>query len=279
MTNTNWLARMFDWLGEVFERFNPSAFRFLAAILPYLTPFPVAWLTADSASKFLHFPPEVAFTFVFCLEGIGLWFTALLVDSVVEWVRSKNIKTFAMVILFGIVVIVYVNILVSLNVTLEASFGNSDPILSRVITLLCFLPLLTGVGNGYYKLRLDYKTELELSRTHQEALERERRLEQSGERLEKYRIKHGKSSETFQSDVESSRKVSKQNGKFPESFYKLSSWRKIFPTLSRSDLESLANMSPSEMQDCATSVGKEYRTISNWRTSARELLEAENEQQ
>jgi len=106
MRNSNWLAQIFDWLGEVFERFNPSAFRFLAAVLPYLTPLPVAWLTAHSASDFLDFPPNIAFVFVFALEGVGLWFTSLLVDAVVDWVRSHNVKTFAMVGMFAVVVTV-----------------------------------------------------------------------------------------------------------------------------------------------------------------------------
>ena len=67
MESNNWLASVFEWLGETFEKFNPAAFRFLAAFLPYLTPFPVAWITMTSAKEFLKFTPEVAFIFVFAL--------------------------------------------------------------------------------------------------------------------------------------------------------------------------------------------------------------------
>src|SRR6476660_6456705 len=100
MGKSNWLANIFEWLGEVFERFNPSAFRFLAATLPYLTPLPVAWLTARSATSFFGFTPTMAFILVFCLEGIGLWFTTLLVDAVVQAIRSSNWKSWLIVLMF-----------------------------------------------------------------------------------------------------------------------------------------------------------------------------------
>ena len=169
MNSNNWLASIFDWLGDALERFNPSAFGFLAAALPYLTPIPVAWLTSHSASDFLHFTTQVSFIFVFALEGIGLWFTTMFVDSVVDWVRSKNWKSFIPVLMFAGIVTAYVFILVDLNVTLESAVGNQNPALSRVITLLCFLPLITGVGNGYYKLKLEHKTESQKTKERQDA--------------------------------------------------------------------------------------------------------------
>jgi len=191
MKASNVLAQIFDWLGDALERFNPSAFRFLAAVLPYLTPIPVAWLTAHSASDFLHFTPNVSFIFVFALEGIGLWFTTLLVDAVVDFVRSRNPKTFLIVIMFVLVVGAYVLILVNLNVTLEtANNANTNPALSQVITLLCFLPLITGVGNGYYKLKLDYRTETEQAQRRTDELNERIRQENRHDRMERYRIKN-----------------------------------------------------------------------------------------
>lgn len=187
---SNWLAAIFDWLGDALERFNPSAFRFLSAILPYLTPVPVAWLTAHSSAKFLNFTPQISFVFVFALEGIGLWFTTMLVDSVVEWVRSKNWKSFLPVLLFIFTVGAYVYLLVNLNVTLESATGNVNPALSRVITLMCFLPLITGVGNGYYKLKLEYKTAMEVSKQYSNELAEKIRQENRQDRMERYKIKH-----------------------------------------------------------------------------------------
>ena len=210
--SNNWLASIFDWLGDALERFNPSAFRFLAASLPYLTPIPVASLTAHSASNFLSFTPQVAFIFVFALEGIGLWFTTMLVDSVVAWVRSKNWKSFIPVLLFSFTVYAYVLILVTLNVTLESASGNTNPALSKVITLMCYLPLITGIGNGYYKLQIDHKTDTELSKQHSEELDAQIRREQREERLEKLRIR----TESSRSRNETSIKTSESNMELPK---------------------------------------------------------------
>lgn len=188
---TNWLANCFNWIGEVFEKFNPSAFRFFAALLPYVSPIPVAWLTMSSASDFLHFPPNIAFAFVFVLEGIGLWFTSLLVESVVDWITNKNTKSFFMVLVFGIAVSIYIYILVNLNVTLELVAGKSTPELARVITLLCFLPLLTGIGNGYYKLKLEANDKKFKSEAERKEDDRKRQEAERQDRLTRYKIKHG----------------------------------------------------------------------------------------
>ncbi len=188
MQNSKWLANLFEWLGEVFETFNPAAFRFLAAFLPYLTPFPVAWLTMKSAEKFLAFTPAVAFTFVFALEGLGLWFTSLFVDAIIAWIRSRNIKSFALVALFGAVVSAYVYLLINLNVTLK---GGNDPVLQDVITLLCFLPLLSGIGNGYYKWNLEQKVEQKSEKEAAKLLEEKRHQEKRQDKRESKLLKHG----------------------------------------------------------------------------------------
>lgn len=188
MKNSRWLADVFEWLGETFEVFNPAAFRFLAAFLPYLTPFPVAWLTMKSAEAFLAFTPAVAFVFVFVLEGLGLWFTSLFVDALIAWIRSRNIKTFALVALFGAVVAVYVFLLVNLNVTLK---GGNDQTLQYVITLLCFLPLLSGIGNGYYKFNLEQKSEAKSEKTKLSELEERRHQEKRQDKREARMLKAG----------------------------------------------------------------------------------------
>jgi len=189
--SNNFLARIFDWLGEAFEKFNPSAYRFIAAILPYLTPFPVAWLTAHSSEKFLGFTPEIAFIFVVSLEGIGLWLTSLFVDGVVDWIRSRNWKTGAIVLVLGSAVSAYIYILVSLNVSLESVSGVVNPIYSRVVTLLCFLPLITGIGNGYYKLKLRADTVSEESHKYQLDLAERIRKEKNEARRETKLINAG----------------------------------------------------------------------------------------
>ena len=130
-------------IDNFFERFNISAYKLLASVLPYGTPLPVAWLTMKSAETFLGFDGWISFIFVFCLEGLGLWFTSLFVDAVIDAIKSRNIKTLGLVALFGAVVVAYVYLLVNLNVTLKSNTENYNPALYKVITLLCYLPLLS----------------------------------------------------------------------------------------------------------------------------------------
>lgn len=163
------------------EKFNVWMYNFLSAVLPYSTPLPIAILTARSARTFLELDPYTAGVLVFGLEGLGLLCTSLLVDAVVQWIRSRNIKSFAPVILFGAIVYVYVRILISLNVTLKLATGNNNPELSTVITLLCYVPLISGVINGWNKLRIDDKKKSEDDKFHAETREdklRRERLEE-----------------------------------------------------------------------------------------------------
>lgn len=270
MNSSNWLARIFDWLGEALERFNPSAFRFLAAALPYLTPIPVAWLTAHSASDFLHFTPNVSFVFVFALEGIGLWFTTMLVDSIVDWIRSRNLKTIVPVLMFILVVGAYILILINLNVTLEEANGNVNPALSQVITLMCFLPLITGVGNGYYKLKLESKTESQKAKEHQEMLDEKIRHERRDERLEKARIRAGKVSRNLPEPSVTYQKVTESSEKLSENFPK--DWRKLRPILQLSEVQSLANLSADGVKKVSQKYGVDERTVINWRMYAKKEL-------
>lgn len=191
MRNKNWLADVFDYLGEIFEKFNPAAFRFLAAFLPYLTPLPVAAISQANATKFLNLSPGISGVLVFGLEGIGLWFTSLFVDSVVEAIRSKNWKAWLNVLMFAVAVTVYVVILVNINVIIEQSSGNTNPAYSRVVTLLCFLPLITGIGNGYYKLKLEQKTSTEEAQEREQKRQEDIRHEQNDLKLKKAAMKHG----------------------------------------------------------------------------------------
>jgi hypothetical protein len=191
MKGTNFLANIFDWVGDTFERLSPAMFRMLSTVLPYLTPLPVAWLTAKHAAQFLGFTSEISVVFVVMLEGIGLWATTELVDAFVEAVRSKNWKSWGVVAFLSVVVIAYVTLLISLNVTLQKAAGNTNPTMSYVLTLICFLPLIAGCLNGYRKVKLETKTQMHLAKEHQEALDAQIRQEQMDFKLKRAGIKAG----------------------------------------------------------------------------------------
>jgi hypothetical protein len=138
---------------------------------------------------------------VFGLEGMGLWFTSLFVDVFVKWIRSRNWKSFGMVVLFAIVVAVYITILVNLNVTLEMANGDKSEVYSRVVTLLCFLPLLTGVGNGYYKLTIEGKEDTFLKAEQERELKERIRQDRREDKIKSKMIENGMNplSRAFQS--------------------------------------------------------------------------------
>jgi hypothetical protein len=266
MRYTNFLAKMLDWLREVFEHASPSVFSLFAALLPYLSPLPVAVMTAESSETYLGFTPQVAGVFVFVLEGLGLWTTTMLVDSVVDFIRSRNWKNVFNIVIFLCVVVIYVFILINLNVSLEITSGNSDPIYSRILTLICFLPLISGVMNGYWKLKLEHKTEM----AEQRALEELHYQQARADKKERWKVKHELSNGNGNLP-ESPKKVSTPQ----ESFQKVSSWRKVKGKLSRKDLERLANATPEQMQQWAAETGMTYKTISNWRTNAKNELQGD----
>lgn len=251
---TTWLASVADWISISFEKLSPAAYRFLAAVLPYSTPLPVAWLTMRSAEKFLSFTPTIAFVFVFALEGIGLWFTSLFVDSIIDWIRSKNWKTFGLVIMFGLVVSAYVAILVNLNVTLEAvNNGFENPYLARVITLLCFLPLLTGVGNGYYKWKLEQKGDSISERDYQREREEKIRQERREDRLKSKLIQAGINPLVAPQIQYSAESVSSQYD------YKRTDWR----TLSDKDRHRIVHAL--SVADIMQEFGVSQATAYNWK--------------
>jgi uncharacterized protein YjeT (DUF2065 family) len=199
MNSANFLARALNWLATVFEAASPSVFALLAVLLPYLSPLPVAWITAGSAKVFLGMTPWIAGVFVFVLEGLGIWTTSSLVDSLVEYIRSRNTKSGLMVGAFLLVVGVYIIILVSLNVSLEEAAGKITPLYARVLTLVCFLPLISGCMNGYWKLRLERKTDIE----RQREIEERRHQEERADRRERWLIKHGQApTVTYAKDAE-----------------------------------------------------------------------------
>ena len=185
------LADFINWIGDIFEYLSPAAFRMLSTSLPYLSPLPVAYMTANSAAEFLGMDPRIAGVLVFILEGVGLWSTTELVDSVVEAVRSKNKKSWGIVFFLGSVVVIYIIILIVLNVILEATVNHKGGYYSLVLTLICFLPLLSGALNGYRKVKLETKTNLAYAKEHQEQVDRQKMLDDNEFKLKKSLIKKG----------------------------------------------------------------------------------------
>ena len=175
--NYNFIDKL-DKATEFFEHLSPSLFSLMATILPYFSPLPIATLTAVNAQSYLGFTPTISGIFVFVLECLGLWVTTVLVDTIVEAIRSRNAKTFLMVAILSLVVLVYIVILINLNVSLENAIKIVNPIYSRIITLICFIPLISGFMNGYHKVQIQHKFETKSNKTHEQEREDMLRHEQ-----------------------------------------------------------------------------------------------------
>lgn len=191
MKGTNILARMLDWLSEVFDVASPSLYKMLSTLVPYLAPVPVALLTAGSSIKYLGMSGWGAGIFVFVLDGLGILATVTLVSVVVDFIRSRNWKTLFMVLLFVAANVFYIQIVVSLNVRLAEALGNADPIKAKVLTLISWLPILAGVMNGYFVLTSRQKTETEKAQEKQAEMDAQIRQEQMDFKLKRAALKHG----------------------------------------------------------------------------------------
>lgn len=191
MKGTNILARLLDWLSEVFDVASPSLYKMLSTLVPYLAPVPVALLTAGSSIKYLGMSGWGAGIFVFVLDGLGILATVTLVSVVVDFIRSRNWKTLFMVLLFVAANIFYIQIVVSLNVRLAEALGNADPIKAKVLTLISWLPILAGVMNGYFVLTSRQKTETEKAQERQAEIDAQIRHEKLDHRLKMRAVDKG----------------------------------------------------------------------------------------
>lgn len=175
----NFLVRFLDYVRDLFEHMSPSLFALMATMLPYLSPLPIAIFTSANATRYLEFDPVVSGIFVFVLEALGLWVTSVLVDSVIEFIRSRNSKTGVMILIFGAVTGVYITILINLNVSLETSDPTKviSPAYTRVITLISIIPLLTGFMNGWHKAKLENEKRDALANEEKKIQDEKLRLE------------------------------------------------------------------------------------------------------
>lgn len=273
MENTTWLANFLNKQREIIEAAETPFAKLVIFVLPILAPLVPAFMTGLHIFKLLQEiftfqnANEVTWTLSIIvsvvLEMLGYVGAISFIQAVYRWVYTKDDIYMLPSTLNGLAYVFYLVSMFLINYQLGQYFGTSE-IINVIVGLLSFITVPTGLLAANH-----------LSQKETDEKDYELRQENRQDRLERYRIKHGifqESSTKLSKDIESFQKASSRNRKFPESFYELSSWRKILPELSRSDLESLANMNPSEMQECANETGKTYKTISNWRTSAREII-------
>lgn len=252
-------------IAKTIEDANPAIFALLATLLPFLTPFPIAALTAISAETYL-FDGHVTISWIFVavLEGLGLLVTSYLTDAVLKYIGSKNTREIWKITLLGVVTVVYIAILIGLNVQLKAANSEADPAYLLIITLMCFLPLISGVLYGYAKFNRDTKAKETADEEYSRKLEEKKYEDARSDRMTKYKIKRGVPLTEYSSTTSSPAPVVKQDKEHSNSFRNV---RKSLPT---EELRWIAGATRSQ-------VAKKYNlplsTARNWISGAPDELD------
>jgi hypothetical protein len=258
---TNWLANFFTWVYEVVSEADKPISLVAAVILPFIAPLLPALITAGSLQRFMQFDESWTWIAVVSFELIGFLGMIAVVGAGMRLANNTDPnKTDALKWnrnFYLIAYVIYLATLISSNIILEIVNGVST---AHVIVIFCLtvgLSIAAGILNAS---RIYDRNEKE----DQYNLRREKREE----RLERFRIK----TEVSGKNLESFKKVSSEEESFQEGSRKSPDWRKVRLQLSKEDLEKLASLSPEQMRQYATETGFTYKTISNWKNSARNEL-------
>lgn len=285
MRDANWLAIKFLGWREVVEAAETPFAKLAIFILPIIAPIVPAVFTGLHVYKLLleiftfswasGVSTILSFVTSLVLELLGYVGAISFIQSLFRWIRTKGDEYMLPTVLNFFSYTFYLLAMYLVNYQLGKYFNTPD-IVNKIVGLLSFITVPTSLLAANHLSQKEEKEDEELERARNEQRQREMEESRKQERLEKYRIKHGKflpAMESFQQKVETFQQLSNTSRKFPESFYQFSSsWRKLSTALSREELEWLAQITPAEMKELSSEVGKDYRTISNWRRDAQIVL-------
>jgi hypothetical protein len=285
ISNPHWLAQKFITQREIIEAAETPFSKLAMFVLPIISPLVPATMTGMhlyqifldvftfSGSEYLS--GGLAIIAGIVLELLGYVGAITFIKSTFNYFSTQKSEYLIPMLLNGLSYTFYLVILFMINYQLGKYLGVS-PILNNIIATLSFITVPTSLLAGSH---LSEKSWSEKQDKEDERLERIRKEQISLElsnaeqerlyKLERYRLKHGNVSTSY---LESS----KDNGKKEESSKKVPDWRKLRPTLSREDMEKLANLTPDRMRTYASDTNLTYKTISNYRLRAREELGLEN---
>lgn len=252
--NTNFIAGFFNWIREVIESAETPFVLFALIVLPVLAPAVPATVTGIRLHTELDLHWSISVVSAVVLELLGYVGAIAFIKSIYRKFRKEG--SVLSVIMNGFAYAFYVYAMYSINVRLGFLAGENS-IVNEVFAILSFLTIPTGLLAAEHINERDQKEDAEKLR--QEARK---------DRMDRYKIKHGK----LESSLESSSKFPSKNGNFQESSGKSADWRKVRPKLSKEQLESIANFTPDQIRQYAETTHFTYKTISNWRTNARKEL-------
>lgn len=254
----NWFDRFDEWINDT----EGSLVNALTAFAPWLAPLAPAYMTYDHMVKFLDFPHLLAISLALLVEILGFGTVSTFLDF---WFHNKKERSETKKAPLGIVIFsfgFYLCLILVSNVVIDVAkaFGTESQTSWAVIVVRSLLTLQTIPGALIVAVRTG----------HRDLLKQIKK-----EKAEKV-------SENTQKTSESSKKVSERNGKnqkkLSESFRNFpKDWRALEPLLTPEMKTELANLSPSDIRTLASEIEVTEKTVSNWRSSARNLLQQEGD--
>jgi len=239
----SWFESFDDWINDT----EGSIVNALTAFAPWLAPLAPAYMTYKHMVDFLNFPNVLALCLALLVEILGFGTVSTFLDfwfyNRKESAKVKKAPLGVVVFSFGF----YLSLIVVSNVIIDIAkaFGTEANIQWSIIVVRLLLTLQTIPGALIVAVRTGHRDLLKQIKKDKE--EKGRKVSETREG------KSGKNSETFRN--------------FPKD------WRSLEPMLTKEQVIEIANLSPKGVRDWANEIGVTEKTITNWRSNARDLLQ------
>lgn len=172
------LVGILDGLRNTTDHASPSFFGLVAVILPFLTPMPVAYMSARSAMHFFQWDTSMAWILAISVEGLGLIAWVATVEAFLEHAKTGSAQVAKVVWVFGAIAVAYEILLVTLNVGLTLHEG-ADGLYAFVLFLIVIFPAMSAFYYGYNKRLAEARiaTKEAAAKAEAERLRQERRAD------------------------------------------------------------------------------------------------------
>lgn len=207
MRNHNFLASFFQGFREIVESAETPFAKLAIVILPIIAPLVPALLTGlrmqilllnligDKLDKSIA--SYGAFIISVVLELLGYVGAVMFVRSIYNLIKNKTLEYYLPVFLTGIAYVFYLADMYSINVQLNSETPNTV----FIFGLLSFMTVPTGLLAA-----------TSITERQEKEQEYETRQEQRQDKMERFRIKHGTSRSTSESNMEVPKQFRNNNG-------------------------------------------------------------------
>ena len=261
------LAETFNRWREVIEAAETPFAKLSIFILPILAPTVPASLTGLHLYKLFtdvfkfsnEWSATLSIIIAIVLEMLGYVGAISFIQAVFRLVKTRNALYILPSVLNGLAYLFYLALMFLVNYKL-GEFFQTPQIINTIVGLLSFVTVPTGLLAANYLSQKELKEE-----------DKEEKVSKREERLERYRIKHGKVTGNLPEASVTYEKVTTG----VESFQKVSThWRNVSKQLSRAQKVFIATHTPAEVAGEMAKSGLVIspRTASNWCSYAKQEL-------